>query len=174
MGARGPQPTPDGILELRGSNRAGRRGAEPQPDRRPPRVPTWLPKTMRAVFRELCRQLADMGILGTCDRNLVARYVQVMHRWLQAEAFMNEHGQTYVVRGRPKRQKDGTVVEGPVLGVRIYPHVKISKALTAQLLQMEDRMGLSPAARARLAGTVGLGQNAPGVPDADSAFFAAG
>lgn len=174
MGLRGPSPTAKGILELRGSNRAARRGEEPQPDRRPPRVPTWLPKAGRPIYRETVRQLDAMGILGRCDQNLVARYVQLMLRWLQVEQFLNENGQTYVVRGRGKKNPEtGEREPGPVIGVKTYPHVRIARSLASELLRMEDRMGLSPSARARLAGFVNAG--APGgAGDAKDAYFAAG
>lgn len=174
MGLRGPSPTANKILALRGSNRAGRHGDEPQPDPRPPRVPTWMPKAGRPIYRETVRALEAMGILGRCDSNLIARYVQLMLRWLQAEEFMNANGQTYVVRGRGKKNPDTGVREpGPVIGVRTYPQVRIARALAGELLRMEDRMGLSPAARARLAGVVS-GGGAAGSETPKGAYFAHG
>lgn len=174
MGLRGPPPTPNAILELRGSNRADRNGAEPQPGRKPPRVPTWLPKPARKMFREICVQLAEMKVLATCDRNLIARYVKLFLRYLQVEEFLTEKGQTYPVYGKRRKLPKGKTAEGPLLGWRTYPHVRIAKALIGQLLQMEDRMGLSPSARARLRGAAGIGNAASGVIDDDSPYFAAG
>lgn len=174
MGLRGPSPTAKAILALRGSNRAERRGDEPVPDRRPPRVPTWLPKDGRPIYRELVRQLDAMGILGRPDQHLLARYVQLMLRWLQAEKFLNENGQTYLVRGRGKKNPEtGEREPGPVIGVKTYPQVRIARALAGELLRMEDRMGLSPSARARLAGFTGTG-GAAGGGDTKGAYFAAG
>lgn len=174
MGLRGPPPTSKAILLLRGSNRATRGGEEPQPERAIPRVPTWLPKAGRPAYRTLTKQLAAMGILGTCDQSLLARYVTLFLRWLQVEKFLTENGQTYVVRGRSKKNKEtGEREPGPVIGVRTYPHVRISRGLSGELLRMEDRMGLSPSARARLAGCVNP-EGAGGAGDPKLKYFGAG
>lgn len=154
MGWRGPPPTPAATLEARGSNRATRRGPEPEPERRRPRLPSWLPKPARVIFRELVRQLEAMGLLGLIDGRLVVRYAQLTVRWQTNEEFLNKNGQTYVVRGRGKKRPDGTREDGPILGVKTYPQVRIARNLAGELLRMEDRMGMSPAARARLAGYI--------------------
>ncbi len=172
MGLRGPPPTPGAILEMRGSSLVSSRGKEPEPERALPRVPAWMPKLGRPLFRELCRQLSAMGILGTCDRNVLARYVLLFLRWRRAEEFLEKHGDTWVVRGKGKKQPDGTRTEGPVLGWRTYPQVRISRQTAAEMLRIEDRIGLSPTARARLAGYVqGDGGGAEAVPDR---FFGTG
>src|SRR5687768_839200 len=107
MGARGPAPTPAKILELRGSNRAGRRGEEPKPDPRPPAPPKWMPAQAREVFRDVVLQLQFMGILGRCDVHVLARYAAALVRWRAMEEFLLENGQVYVRRGRGGRDAKG-------------------------------------------------------------------
>ncbi len=135
MGARGPAPTPTAVLKLRGSWLAKDRTGEPEPSHDRPRCPAWLDSCAKNLWRRLIPQLEAMGVLGTCDRNAVARYCLTFSKWRRAETFLMKHGDTATVRGELKP----------------YPQVKMAMALADQLLKLEREFGLTPSARARLA-----------------------
>lgn len=145
-------------------------------ERKRPRVPTWLTKPARIIFREVCRQLESMGVLGVIDGRVLVRYAQLFVRWQQAEDFLNKNGQTYAIYGKAKKKGDGSVGDRPLLGVKTYPQVRIARNLAGELLRMEDRLGMSPAARVRLAGyvTTGAGGGAGATHGPQSRHFAAG
>ncbi len=174
MGRRGPAPLPNRILELRGSNRAGRRGTEPEPEKpkRAPKCPTWLPKKCRAHFRSLVRQLHAMGVLATIDIEALARYSRLVYRYREAEAWIEENGTAYIVRGRPLKGDDGKPIpeSGPILSVKTFPQVREARALASQLLNLEREYGLTPSARARLATDEGGAPSAGGA-GGKSRFF---
>ncbi len=142
MGARGPSKTPQEILKLSGSWR-GDRGGEPKAEPATPkslRCPSWLRPMAKTAWRKVVRQMSLMGILTMADENLVARYCQTWARWREADDFIAENGEGYEVL------KDGKVVS-----VHKYPQTVVVSHLLPQLTSMEDRMGLSPGARANLA-----------------------
>ena len=141
MGTRGPPPTPTNILDMRGSWRAKRNPAEPQPERGRPRCPRWLDDTAKTAWKRLVPQLDRMGVLTRVDANALARYCRLWSRWRQAEEFLQQRGDSFLVR-------DGA---GNVKGVKAYPQVRMANQLAEQLLRLENHFGLTPAARARLA-----------------------
>src|SRR5687767_3322137 len=67
MGRRGPLPTSNDILELRGSTLAGRKPNTPQPPRGRPECPEWLNAIAKAKWEELAPQLDEAGILTLLD-----------------------------------------------------------------------------------------------------------
>lgn len=174
MGLRGPPPQSAHILALRGSSLAASRANEPTPDPRPPTFPKWLPHDLRPIWRELVRQLKGMGIASRADALVLARYVQMTAQWTKLQQFLNENGLTYVVRGRGKKDPaTGERVPGPVIGVRTYPQVRIAGRIAVELLKMEDRFGLSPSARARLAGSIVISPLGSALNDPKAKFFTA-
>ncbi len=74
------------------------------------------------------------------DENLVARYCQAWARWRAADEFIAAKGEGYPV------YKDGKVAS-----IHKYPHTVVASQLLFELTRMEDRLGLSPSARASLA-----------------------
>lgn len=175
MGLRGPPPKSAHILALRGSTLAASRKGEPKPDPRPPKFPKWLNAEGRPIFRELVRQLRGMGIASRSDGNVLSRYVQMLMQWVKLQAFLDENGMTYLLRGRGKKDPaTGQRALGPIIGVKTYPQVRISRNLAAELLRIEDRIGLSPSARARLTGSVSPGAAGAGGNDGKAKYFAAG
>lgn len=156
MGKRGPPKTPSTVLQLRGSPRGNRATSEPKPDTKTkPKAPAWLRADARAVYQALSRQLHGMGVLGLTDQVALARYATVLVRWIEAETFLEKHGQTWLKRGRsPGKDKLGRRKPGPILETRIYPQVRIAKSLSEELTKLEDRLGLSPSARANLIANV--------------------
>jgi len=86
MGRRGPARTPTKVLALSGSWRAKSRTDEPPADGKTPICPAWLGKHAKTTWRYIVPRLADMGVLGSTDRNTLARYCQLFVRWREAEA----------------------------------------------------------------------------------------
>ena len=142
MGLRGPSKTPKHVLSVRGSWRADARGKEPQAEKAPStmRCPSWLQDEAKRAWKKVVRQMGVMGVLTLADENLIARYCATWARWRRADAFVVEKGEGYEVT------RDGKVVS-----VHKYPQTTVASQLLSELTKMEDRMGLSPAARASLA-----------------------
>ena len=125
---------------MRGSWRSKRNPSEPQPERGRPRCPNWLDAGAKAAWKHLVPQLDRMGVLTKLDRNALARYCQLWSRWLRAEEFLRDQGDTHLV-------KDAA---GQVKGVRAYPQVRIANQLAEQLLRLEAQFGMTPSARSRI------------------------
>lgn len=146
MTAHGPAPTPTNKLRLRGSWRANTRPGEPRPKAARPQPPPWLSADARAVFQAIARQLHAEGMVTRLDEAALARYADLCVHYRQASEFLAKFGAVYAVPGRPG--PDGK--PGPSTGFRPYPQAQRALALASELLRLEDRFGLSPAARARI------------------------
>jgi P27 family predicted phage terminase small subunit len=140
MGERGPPPTPTNVLAMRGSWRANRNPGEPHPERGRPRCPRWLDEKAKEAWAQLIPQLDRMGVLAKIDGNALARYCQLWSRWRKAEDFLQQQGDTYLVKGP----------DGKATAVKAYPQARIAAQLAEQLLRLEQHFGMTPAARARL------------------------
>lgn len=91
-----------------------------------------------------------MGVLAVVDENALARYCRLHTRWRQAEKQVEQDGQTIMVVSR----------EGKKLAKN--PAASLAAELAAHLLRLEQSFGLTPSARASLAGNAGK------KPDADT------
>lgn len=142
MGKAGPTRTSKDVLKLRGSWRGDSRGEEPQaePAPRSMQCPSWVSDEGKRVWRLIVKQMGVMGILTKADVNVVARYCDVWARWRKAHAFVMEKGEGYPV-----------MRNGEIVSVHRYPQTTVASQLLSELTKMEDRMGLSPGARAGLA-----------------------
>lgn len=68
MAQRGRKPKPTALKELEGN--PGRRplnGAEPKPERKAPRCPSWLEEEAKKEWRRMGRILEQMGLLTEMD-----------------------------------------------------------------------------------------------------------
>ncbi len=145
MGARGPAPTPTGILKLRGSWRAKERKGEPvAPEGRPSRPPTFSGKNgeHRKLWSKVIRLLESMpGVLTVVDGFQLERYCEQLIEWRQVTAEKNR------LRGAGSLIGIiGHAVHGP-----IYSDLsKMAAKLDSSLKQIEKEFGLTPSARARL------------------------
>ncbi len=146
MGRRGPAPTPTRVLALRGSWRGKANPSEPRPPPARPSPPTWLSEEARKAFLVLARQLHAIGVVAHLDANALARYATLWVRYRKCEEFVAKHGDTYVARGKPGKDRE----PGPAIGFKLYPQAKQALALSVELLRLEREYGLTPAARARL------------------------
>lgn len=152
MGQRGPAPTPTKILEMRGSWRAKINSGEPQPEPGPPRTPRRLNTAAKRIWRELTRQLDDIGLVTKLDGYQLERYCTMFVRWRECEDFIGKNGVTYTLRAEDSTRYIGRLPNGGdfIAGFAEYPQVKESHRLDKALKQIEAQFGLTPAARARL------------------------
>jgi P27 family predicted phage terminase small subunit len=178
MGLRGPAPELPRVLELRGSNRAGRHKGAPQPPCERPPAPVYLSPVGKHAFRALAVELEAIQVIARVDQNALARYVVLWERWRKLEDFLKKNGDTYVLRGKPDGSVDaaGAPVPGPVVAVKTYPQAKQATALAGELLKLEREFGLTPAARARLSvlDELGAGAAAPPSDPGKLRYFAHG
>lgn len=116
----GPPKVPTNVLAMRGSPLAGNRANEPVADRTRPRRPDWLGKGAKNIWRRLVPQLEAMGVLAICDRNALARYCDLVDRYIQVST---------------------TRMEG---------QLNVLLKLTPVLIRLEREFGLTPSARAGL------------------------
>lgn len=182
MGRRGPPPTPTPILEARGSWRAKLNRDEPRPKPGAPPAPKGLTDPERKVWRALVRTLGDMGVLTTADGGVMERYCRFLVRWRACEEFVAKNGMTYPLKAGPGatggpptggfvgRLPDGTYI----VGWAEFAQLRESHRLDKALKQIEDRLGLSPAARTRLTAADGAGPKLHGgdaSDGGDDAYF---
>lgn len=140
MGARGPRPTPNKVLRLRGSWRADLNPGEPKPPAGKPTCPAWLDDEAKAAWRQLVPMLHITGLLTQIDRNALARYCQLFARWKKCELFIQKYGNTYPL-------KDD---KGAIKCFMQFPEVSIANSLAKQLTRLEQEFGLTPSSRSRI------------------------
>jgi len=109
----------------------------------------------------MLRRLEDMRLATQTDENLYARYAAAVADWRACREFIDQQdaGACYMVRDR----------RGLIVAIREYPQVKRLERLSEQCLKMERQMGLTPSARAGLAGIQTTDQET-----AKSRFFGTG
>lgn len=144
MGRRGPPPTPDAILKLRGSRSAlskrRRRGPGATGPAGTPRCPEWLDNDAKVIWRRVVPQLRQMNVLALIDSSALGRYCRLSSRWQRAEKFLEQHGTSYAV-------KDS---DGKVKYLAQFPEVSIASNLAQQLTRLEQEFGMTPSARTRV------------------------
>ncbi len=140
MGSRGPTPTPTPKLALRGSWRASARPSEPKPEPQAPPRPAALSPGAVTVWDEVVPQLDAAGMVAAIDGRPFARYCELFTVWDDLLAFLKKSGHAHPVKNS----------RGDVVGVRPYPQLRLALQVSEHLLRLEDRFGMTPAARARL------------------------
>jgi len=103
-----------------------------------PTTPDWLDGDALDLWRELTPQLTEAGIIGSIDRNCLARYCRLWQRWRQSENHIDDHG---------------AVVKAPSGYPVLNPHVSIASRIASELGRLERQLGLTPAARSTKATT---------------------
>lgn len=165
MGLRGFPPVPTAILKARGSWLAPARAkrGEPQPKLGAPRCPAYLSDGAKEVWYQVCPQLKALGTLAITDGAAIARYCETFILWKRAAEFLTSHESLVY----PIVDKDGTA-----RGVAPWPQNALYDRYHRILTSIEDRFGLTPSARTRIATTKAIGNAAL---DGDkSRFFCAG
>jgi P27 family predicted phage terminase small subunit len=142
MGKREPKPTPTAVLKLRGSTLISKRRetAEVKGLYGTPECPDWLDAEAKAAWNQLVPMLVGMNVLTRVDANALARYCRLWSRWRKMEAFIEDKGEMYPLRGE----------DGGVKCFQQWPQVAIAHRLALQLVKLEQEFGLTPSARARI------------------------
>jgi P27 family predicted phage terminase small subunit len=168
MGLRGPAKKPTGPRHQR-REAAGQVVAAPV--ERPP-VPPALTEPQRATWERLCDTLERLSLLSTADWAAMERYCVLLHRWREAEDFLQRVGSTYNLKttnpstphiGAVESNRDGQRTVEYLVAVVPYPQVKIARELAAELVKVESRFGLSPSARSGLLAQAATGPTTGGV-----------
>ena len=100
-----------------------------------PFKPQWLKGHAATTWRHIIPLLVAQGTVAKCDRNLIIRYCITYQKW-------REVAQSYA------QAAESIEVLGSEENGRIFRQFK---DLSAQLQTREDKLGMSPAARQRLA-----------------------
>lgn len=142
----GRTPTPTKLLEKRGSRMLDvrKKGGEPTLPVKEPDPPYWLDGKGLEVWHDLVKRLLTLKVISEVDGIALARYCRTYVEWLYCEEFLRNHGSTTDVLDK----------DGNVLKVIENPQAKQFRALGDQLTRLEDRFGMTPSARARLAITL--------------------
>ena len=136
MAQRGRKPKPTAIKVLEGN--PGKRSlntAEPKPEKKAPRCPSWLEEEAKKEWKRLAPSLIAMGVLTEHDMEAFAGYCQAYARWREAEEFLSQHG---------------TIFKTPSGYVQQVPQVSIAQQNLKIMQSFCSEFGLTPATRARI------------------------
>jgi P27 family predicted phage terminase small subunit len=101
-------------------------------------APEWLDDMGRAVWTAHLARLRSIGFVKSTDLLTFARYCDHTSRWLRIRDRVNARGESYTTES-----KHGSMD-------RINPDFAAMLRLESLMVQMEDRFGLSPAARQQI------------------------
>jgi P27 family predicted phage terminase small subunit len=142
MGLRGPPPTPQKVLEMRGSWRAkeiAKTGVQVDPVI--PERPKWLTsKVSKAAWKHITRMLGNARIIAELDQTALGRYCVLLEQWLTCKEWIDKHGMVHGVKG----------ADGALQGVEEWPQFAMEVKLSTLLGKLEAQFGLTPSARARI------------------------
>lgn len=122
----------------------GNRRAAPAPLKPPSPVgecPDWVHPEGRALWERLVPHLAFAGMLRPPDAQPLTRYCDAWARWTEAARFINANGEFFAIKDKA----------GRVVGFQNFPQTHQYHRYHKMLVQLERELGLTPAARARLA-----------------------
>jgi P27 family predicted phage terminase small subunit len=132
---KGRPPTPIAIHRARGSYRANRHGGTPEPPAAAPKVPKWLSKEAKTVWRYHAPRLANVQVLTELDQQCLAIYCCNAARLAKAEVAIAQSGE---------------VIKTPAGFAAPNPWVAVGQKCQEMMLRYGQELGLSPAARARI------------------------
>lgn len=141
MAQRGRKPKPTALKMLEG-NPGGRplNEAEPKPQKKAPRCPTWLEDEAKREWKRMAKVLEQLGLLTEMDMAAFAGYCQAYARWKEAEEFLTQHG---------------SMVRTPNGYLQQVPQVSIAQTNMKIMLKFCEQFGLTPSARSRIVGGEG-------------------
>ncbi len=135
---RGPARLPLDVLIARGSQHARGRTqevAQPAPEKRVmPTKPDWLTVAASKFWDKAVPKLLPLGLLGAADDDTIGRYCQAFVDW--------------VILGNKLRVVGHTVQTEK--GVASNPDSLAHNRIALQLASLEDKLGLTPAARLKM------------------------
>ena len=133
------KPTAIQILKNDPGKRAKRRlKKEPKPEIKNIRCPRWLCEDATKLFNKMKNDLMKCGLLTVADVDAFAIYCNVLNDYLKYDKYLKELDESDLL----KKTNSGYQQQHPYVGMR-------NKSFE-QLLKLQDRFGLSPAARARI------------------------
>lgn len=146
MGRRGPPPKPT-LLKLIAGNPGGRKlnANEPIPPAGEPEMPPHLDERAQAVWQQIVPKLARIGLARVIDGEALGRYCSLVVMWRDCDAFIAKNGRSFAVRADPKEGKPGRI-----LRFEAFPETMLMLRCARELIAIEDRFGLNPAARSRI------------------------
>jgi P27 family predicted phage terminase small subunit len=99
-----------------------------------PDCPDFLDVVAKAKWPELCKGLAETGLLTNAGRDVMAMYCSAFSQWREATDMV---------------KKSGLIIKGPG-GVCANPCVKIAADAKQEMLQLAELLGLEPSGHSRL------------------------
>lgn len=124
-----------------------------------------MPASLRAdavgIWNDVTAQLEEMGVLGRCDGQSIARYCQAVVKYWECETLLEQLGLTYVVesyiplseqpqKAKGKKGKRAKTKKDRILVTRERPEVKLAARLAEECRRFENAFGLNPSARTGL------------------------
>ncbi len=95
--------------------------------------PDYLDDVAKAKWPELCRLLAEAGLLNNAGRDVMALYCAAFSQWREATEMV---------------KKSGLIVRGAA-GVCANPCVKIAADAKSEMLQLAELLGLDASGQSR-------------------------
>lgn len=143
---KGPPPKP---VELRRAEGNPAKRALPQPTvvggREKPKPPAGLTTSVRRLWRTIAEPLHEAGIFDQVDAHIVTAAAVALDRALTAGSDVERRGMLVEIR-RVGRDGSELVRDEP------NPSVRQEREAWMEFRHLADRLGIGPAARARLAG----------------------
>jgi P27 family predicted phage terminase small subunit len=144
---RGRKPKPAHLKLLTGNPgcRPVREEVQPTPLPGIPDPPAMLSAEARTEWLRIAPEAYNMGLLTTADIQSLAAYCQAYGRWIVAErSLAGMAAQDQLTGGLMIRTVGGNAIQNPIVGVA-------NKAMS-DMVRYAAEFGLTPAARARIAG----------------------
>lgn len=139
--SRGRRSQPAEVKEAKGN--PGRRPIRGEKDAAPKlasKAPSELCVEARRVWDQLSPDLSRMKFLRETDRNAFARYCEHLAAWWRLTNDLRVNGEIYV--SKSEHNPEGLE--------RVRPNFLIRERIEKRLELLEDRFGLSPAARQQI------------------------
>jgi P27 family predicted phage terminase small subunit len=145
VATRGRKPKPTALKVIEGN--PGKRPlnkAEPKPENKAPKCPSWLEKEAKKEWRRMSKVLETLGILTEVDAAAFAGYCQAYARWKEAEEFLSKHG---------------TIFKTPSGYIQQVPQVSIAQTYLKIMKDFCSEFGLTPSSRSRIVANDKLTEN---------------
>lgn len=137
--ARGRKPQPADLVEAKGNpgKRATHSAHVDQAPELKAGAPAWLSEPARKVWARLHPQLSALKLLRTTDQEIFSRYCETVAEYWKTTRALRKAGTTYLA----------PMTGGVGKMRRIDPRFTVQERLHKRLVELEDRIGLSPRAR---------------------------
>lgn len=137
----GPAPKPTALKVIEGNPGKQKLNAkEPKPTSGKPSCPKWLDERARAEWKRVINELDALGLVAKIDRGVLAGYCYWFARWREAAEFLEENGDSYVMKDE----------SGKIKYVAQFPQVAIARDAFRMMRQCALDFGMTPAARSKI------------------------